>query len=237
MKFALGMTLASSIATLGIVALLIITIFMSLNIRSTIEEIQVDVTAMKTDVAALSVSVEELGVSVEELKVEAEATKVHIAALVVDVASLDSTTQVISDEVNRGQSRFRQILSAVHNNEESAIELHRKLEERSVVVVDADKVNGVVEELVQRCVFGAMMQWPDGSFTFVAPYFDGGQPPTSAGLIYICSTEDGAITPYVTEMPKGAILDNPEALLWVLDPNSQPEPEIVVPEADGTVFN
>ena len=231
MKFPSNMVLPGSIIALAVVALLIVSNVMAANIRSTMDDISSDVTALKADVGELKTGVGELATSVEELQGEVNNLKA-------DVKSLATTTQVISEELSRGQSRFRQILAAIRNNEEGMVELHKKIAERSVVVVDAEsaEVAEVAEELVQRCVFGAMMKWPNGTFTFIAPYYNGGQPPLSARMVYICNTEDGELAPYVSAAPEGAILDNPEALLWVLDPNSEPEPEIPV-EADGTVFN
>ncbi len=216
MKFALGMTLLFSIATLGIIGLLVVSTFMSISLRSTIAEVQVDVSAMIVDVSDLVRSVGELAISTKELKIELGDLRTNMGSLAIAVTALAESSNALSERINEHdiviQNRATKTESLVVDGNRMTVNLRTALfDEKGFLfphlagTIAGKKIADFEEGVELRCLFGVG---------------------TSDGFFIIPFTEVRGVNPL--DQPQFLCKSPSEAKFVYILPNDLPDDALII---------
>ena len=119
-------------------------------------------------------------------------------------------------------SKFRQTLAAIRNSEEASVDLHERIvdDAREQEAIASEKVV-LEEEEISACLFGVMLTTDNiNQVYFFIPYFNVGTPPPVATPYFLCSGGQKGLR-YENNIPEEALLVNPEALLWLVEEDSE----------------
>lgn len=227
MKFTLDGTLASSIVTLSILALLIVAIFMTFSLRSTMAEVQTDVSAMLADMSTLVADVGELATSTKELKVEMDGLRTNMGSLALAVTALAESSsnllERIKDHDTQVQNRITKTESLVVNGNRMTVNLRTVLfDDKGFLIphlagsiANISTIQDLEEGLELRCLFG--LGTSDGFF--VIPFTEVGGPNQFDQPQFLCKTPKEVKFVYILpdDLPSDALIVNLGYLKFPLD--------------------